>query len=69
MVDKIVPFVKDFLIGFIAGCFEVWLLKDDKYIASLTEEEILKALALPDIEPVDRDEAASALARGEFSTW
>jgi len=45
----------------------IW--KDGKCIASRTEEEILKALGLPYIKPVDRDKATGALARGEFSIW
>jgi len=45
------------------------IFKDEKCGASRTEKEILKALGLPFIEPVDRDKAAGALARGEFSTW
>jgi len=45
---------------------QIGLIKDGKCIASRTEEEILKALGLPYVEPVERDKAAGALARGEF---
>jgi len=72
MVKTIARVVKDFLIGFIVGCFEGCFPKDGKGIAPPTEEEILNAPGPPSapspryFEPVDQ--AASALARGKFST-
>ena len=70
MVNKIVPLVKDFLIGFIVGCLEELLPKDDTCATSRTEEETPKASELPyyKFEPSDRDQAAGALARKEFET-
>jgi len=68
MVDKIVPLVKDFLIGFIAGCLEGLSLEDGTHSASRTEEETPRDSELPyfKFEPVDQDEAAGAFGWRSF---
>jgi len=68
MVDKIVPFVKDFLIGFIAGCLEGLFPVDGTHSAARTEEEIPRDSELPyfKFEPSDRGEAAGAFGWRSF---
>lgn len=46
---------------------QIGIIEGGKCIASRTEKELLEALKLPFFEPRDRDQAAGAIARGEFA--